>query len=44
MPQAASRNGYNTVHWSDNGMDFWAVSDLEAQKLNAFVRDWRAAG
>jgi len=42
MPQAASRNGYNTVHWSDNGMDFWAVSDLEAQKLNAFVRDWRA--
>ena len=42
MPHAASRNGYNTVHWSDNGMDFWAVSDLEAQKLNAFVRDWRA--
>jgi anti-sigma factor RsiW len=44
LPQAAARNGYNAVHWSQNGMDFWAVSDLEAQKLNTFVRDWRAAG
>jgi anti-sigma factor RsiW len=44
MARAASRNGYNTVHWSENGMDFWAVSDLEAQKLDTFVRDWRAAG
>jgi anti-sigma factor RsiW len=43
MPGTASHNGYNTVHWSDNGMDFWAVSDLEAAKLNDFVRDWRAA-
>jgi anti-sigma factor RsiW len=44
MPKTAARNGYNTVRWSENGMDFWAVSDLEAQKLNDFVRDWRAAG
>ena len=44
MPSTASRNGYNTVHWSENGMEFWAVSDLEAGKLNDFVRDWRAAG
>jgi anti-sigma factor RsiW len=44
MPQAATRNGYNTVHWSENGMDFWAVSDLEAGKLGDFVRDWRASG
>jgi anti-sigma factor RsiW len=43
MPRSASRNGYNTVHWSENGMAFWAVSDLEAGKLNDFVRDWRAA-
>ena len=27
-----------------DGMDFWAVSDLEAGKLSDFVRDWRAAG
>jgi anti-sigma factor RsiW len=44
MPQAAARNGYNTVRWSENGMDFWAVSDLEAAKLKDFVRDWRASG
>jgi anti-sigma factor RsiW len=44
MPRTASRNGYNAVHWSENGMDFWAVSDLEAAKLNDFVRDWRASG
>jgi anti-sigma factor RsiW len=44
LPRAASRNGYNTVHWSESGMDFWAVSDLETGKLNDFVRDWRASG
>jgi anti-sigma factor RsiW len=44
MPRTASRNGYNTVHWSENGMDFWAVSDLEAGKLSDFVRSWRASG
>jgi hypothetical protein len=24
-------------------MELWAVSDLEAAKLNDFVRDWRAS-
>jgi anti-sigma factor RsiW len=43
LPANAARDGYNTVHWSENGMEFWAVSDLEAQKLSAFVRDWRAS-
>ena len=43
IPSTAARDGYNTVHWSENGMEFWAVSDLEAQKLSTFVRDWRAA-
>jgi anti-sigma factor RsiW len=43
MPQTASRNGYNAVHWSEGGMDFWAVSDLEPAKLGDFVRAWRAA-
>jgi anti-sigma factor RsiW len=44
VPQSATRNGYNTVRWHENGMEFWAVSDLEAAKLNDFVRDWRASG
>jgi len=44
MLQTGARNGYSTVHWRENGMDFWAVSDVEAGKLGDFVRDWRAAG
>ncbi len=36
------RNGYNAVHWSEDGMIFWAVSDLEAGQLRDFVRLWRA--
>jgi anti-sigma factor RsiW len=43
MPRSTTRNGYNTVRWNENGMELWAVSDLEAAKLNDFVRDWRAS-
>lgn len=42
LPATAARDGYNTVHWSENGMAFWAVSDLEAATLNKFVSAWRA--
>jgi anti-sigma factor RsiW len=40
-PQSAERQGYNIVHWSQNGMAFWAVSDVEAAQLKQFVADWR---
>ena len=39
---ASSRQGYNTVHWSADGMTFWAVSDLEASELGSFARLWQA--
>jgi anti-sigma factor RsiW len=42
LPTTAARDGYNTVHWTENGMTFWAVSDLEGRKLADFVREWRA--
>ena len=42
-PQTAERQGYNIVHWSQNGMAFWAVSDLEAAQLKQFAEDWRRA-
>src|SRR5438067_111092 len=42
-PQTAERQGYNIVHWSQNGMAFWAVSDLEAAQLQQFAEDWRKA-
>ena len=44
LPRAAAHNGYNTLQWNENGMQFWAVSDVEASKLADFVRYWRAAG
>jgi anti-sigma factor RsiW len=40
-PVSGTRNGYNFVHWAQNGMRFWAVSDLEAAQLDDFVRLWR---
>jgi anti-sigma factor RsiW len=40
-PVATVRNGYNAVHWSDGGMTFWAVSDLEARELREFARLWQ---
>jgi anti-sigma factor RsiW len=29
----AARNGYNVVQWSDGGMTYWAVSDLNAAEI-----------
>lgn len=40
-PVAGSRDGYNTVHWVEGGMNFWAVSDLEADELARFVHLWQ---
>jgi anti-sigma factor RsiW len=35
------RQGYNVVHWVQDGMNLWAVSDLEAGQLREFAEDWR---
>lgn len=35
--------GYNIVSWTDNGVDYWAVSDLAAADLDAFTKAFRAA-
>ena len=40
-PQIDERQGYNIVHWSQEGMNFWAVSDLELALLSEFAADWR---
>ncbi|MGH7872682.1 MAG: anti-sigma factor family protein [Candidatus Binatia bacterium] len=34
--KALERNGYNIVHWSTSGMEYWAVSDLNAMDLKNF--------
>jgi anti-sigma factor RsiW len=33
-----SRDGYNIVHWNDGEFDSWAISDLNAQELDAFAK------
>jgi anti-sigma factor RsiW len=40
--------GYNVRHWTQQGLDFWAVSDLSGDELDEFVQkisaDLRPAG
>jgi anti-sigma factor RsiW len=36
-PTEGSRSGYNFLRWSQDGMAFWAVSDLAANELGDFV-------
>jgi anti-sigma factor RsiW len=40
-PSEGSRSGYNFVHWEQDGMTLWAVSDLNGQELADFVRYWQ---
>jgi anti-sigma factor RsiW len=36
-------DGYNIYRWSENGMTYWAISDLAAGDLGTFVQLFRAA-
>ena len=36
--QTSARQGFNLVHWVDGGMNFWAVSDLNAAELMEFCQ------
>lgn len=33
-----SRQGYHIIHWTQSGMRFWAVSELNKDELQEFVR------
>ena len=39
---SASIQGYNVIHWSEAGMTFWAVSDVNEKGLMDFVQDFAA--
>lgn len=40
---ARTVQGYNVRHWSAQGLDFWAVSDLDGEELGEFVGKISAA-
>ena len=40
---ARTIQGYNVRHWSAQGLDFWAVSDLDPEELGEFVDKITAA-
>jgi anti-sigma factor RsiW len=42
-PVRRTRDGYNLVHWTEGGVTYWAVSDIGAGDLDAFVQKFRAA-
>ncbi len=36
LAQEGARDGYNLVHWTAGGLNYWAVSDLDATELRQF--------
>jgi anti-sigma factor RsiW len=40
---SGEHSGYHYVGWTQDGMTFWAVSDVTAADLRNFVDRWRAA-
>jgi len=41
--QALSKHGYNVLRWSDAGMTFWAISDVNAADLKTFAETYASA-
>ncbi len=39
--QISTYNGYHLLHWSQSGMTFWAVSDVETAELRTFVQSFQ---
>src|SRR5262249_49132796 len=38
VPKAVTHQGYNLLHWTQSGMSYWAVSDLNRSELEEFAR------
>jgi anti-sigma factor RsiW len=38
-----SINGYNIVRWTENGVSYWAISDLEPKELEMFTQLFRTS-
>jgi anti-sigma factor RsiW len=42
-PTAETIQGFNVRHWVDAGLEFWAVSDIDAGELQEFADKFQAA-
>jgi anti-sigma factor RsiW len=40
-PQRTSADGYNLVTWTQRGVTYWAISDLNAKELDEFAAQFR---
>lgn len=38
-----SINGYNIVRWTENGVSYWAISDVEPKELELFAQLFRSS-
>jgi anti-sigma factor RsiW len=41
--QASSKQGFNMLHWSDAGLTYWAISDLNPTDIKKFAETYAAA-
>jgi anti-sigma factor RsiW len=42
-PIAETRHGFGIQHWTDGGLEFWAVSDINKTELDEFCRKFMSA-
>ena len=42
-PRSEIRHGFNVRHWTEAGLGFWAVSDINAGELDEFCQKLTAA-
>lgn len=42
-PQALSKQGYNVLWWKQDGMNYWAISDVNAADLKTFSEAYASA-
>lgn len=42
-PETLAKNGYNVVRWTDAGMSYWAISDVNPAELKTFTELYASA-
>ena len=43
ISRVPSKQGYQVLHWTDGGMTFWAISDLNAGEMKLFADNFSAS-